>query len=81
MGPSVALGAYFDLEADEHRIEVPPSLRWGREALIGGHLCAVRIVRTLSETFAVEPCYPGKKLEEDFHYVWVGATVEQPSPK
>jgi len=44
------LSKHFDLEQDQHRIEVPPSLNWCGGALIGGHLCTVRVVETQGMT-------------------------------
>jgi hypothetical protein len=73
------LAMHFDLEQDQHRIEVPPSLNWCREALIGGHLCTVRVVETLSKTFGTEPCHPIESLGQDYHYAW--GKPQEPRPE
>ena len=35
---------HFDAARDENRIEVPPTLRWSKEALSGGHHVMVKVV-------------------------------------
>src|SRR5260370_21894126 len=61
---------HFDAAKDSHRVEVPPTLDWSLQALSGAHLCMIKVVKTLSETFAV-PCDPTfETLEKEWHYAW-----------
>jgi hypothetical protein len=61
---------HFDAAKDAHRVEVPPTLDWSLQALSGAHLCMIKVVKTLSETFAV-PCDPTfETLEKEWHYAW-----------
>lgn len=73
------LAMHFDPEEDESRIGVPPSLKYCGEALVGGHLCAVKVIETLARTFGVDPCIPIQKLVDDFHYVWGKPSENQPT--
>lgn len=41
--------------ADVHRIDVPPSMDWCQQALVGGHSCLRQTIKTLSEALGVEP--------------------------
>jgi hypothetical protein len=40
------------------------------EALFGAHMCMVKMVETLAETFGWVPCNPIPELSKDFHYAW-----------
>jgi hypothetical protein len=64
------LSRHFDLGQHEHRISIPPSLEYVDQALIGTHMCMVRMVETLAETFSWVPCNPVPELWKDFHYAW-----------
>ena len=68
------LAMHFDLTEVPDRIDVPPSMSYCDTALVGGHLCMVRIVETLAKTFAVDPSPSVEKLTEHFHYVWGKST-------
>lgn len=61
---------HFNASRDPHRVEVPPTLDWSKEALSGGHHCMIRVVRTLGQTFGVEPEPDVATLEHEFHYAW-----------
>ena len=74
-GTASGLAALFNPEEDTHRIEVPPSLNWCAESLVGGHLCVIKIVETLAKVLDAAPCHPIAKLNEDYHYAW-GKTPE-----
>ena len=69
-GTMAGLVMQIDANEDEDRIAVPPSVSYCGEALIGGHLCLVKVVETLAKTFAVKPCPAIERLCEDFHYAW-----------
>ncbi len=64
------LTMHLDKEEGPPKIEVPPSLQWVEQALVGGHLCALRMTQTLADALSVEPNPPIAKLDEDFHYAW-----------
>jgi hypothetical protein len=61
---------HFDASRDEHRVEVPPTLDWSKEALSGAHHCMVRVVQTLGQTFGVAPEPTVETLEREWHYTW-----------
>jgi hypothetical protein len=65
-----ALLKHFDASKDEHRVEVPPTIDWSKEALSGAHHCMVRVVQTLGETFDVAPEPTAEVLEREWHYAW-----------
>jgi hypothetical protein len=73
------LAMHFDLDEDVHRIAVPPSLDYCGEALVGGHLCMVKIVETLTRTFGTKPCHPVEELVRDFHYAWEKPSEREPA--
>jgi uncharacterized protein DUF5677 len=77
-GSCGALHIQFDPREDQHRIGVPPSMDYCREALVGGHMCAIKIVETLANTFNVKPVHSIEKLVEGYHYAWgkVGEALE-----
>ena len=60
----------FDAARDEHRIEVPPTLRWSKEALSGGHHVMVKVVESLGRTFDVAPEPTVETLVREWHYAW-----------
>jgi hypothetical protein len=64
------LARHFDLDADEHRISMPPSMEFCAEALSGGHMCMLAMVGTLADAFNWVPCNPVERLIDDFHYAW-----------
>jgi uncharacterized protein DUF5677 len=61
---------HFDAARDENRIEVPPTLKWSTEALSGAHNLMVRVVTTLSGTFAVASEPTVEVLEREWRYAW-----------
>jgi hypothetical protein len=61
---------YFDAAKDANRVEVPPTLAWAPQALIGAHLCMVQVVKTLGEAFNTASTPPLEELEKDWHYAW-----------
>lgn len=69
-GTMGALGMHFKPEEDEDRIAIPPSLEWCGHALIGGHLCVLRMVDTLRQTFNDEPQPSFDELASDFAGAW-----------
>lgn len=64
------LARHFDLTEDEHRIAIPPSMEYCAEALFGGHMCVLKMVETLANSFGWEPCNSVEKLVQDFYYAW-----------
>jgi hypothetical protein len=61
---------HYDAGRDIHRIDVPPSLEWSAQALSSAHHCMVRVVRTVGQTFDVQPDPPPDQLERDWQEVW-----------
>lgn len=64
------LGLHFKPDQDVHRIDVPPALDWCGEALLAGHLCILRMVGTLCDTFQEESNPTREEINKDFHAVW-----------
>ena len=73
------LASHFDVEADQHRITVPPSDEWIGEALIAAHESTLKAIETLSKTFKLEPIPPLQSLLDDFQFVWNPEKVTPPS--
>ena len=61
---------HFRADDDPHRVEVPPTLKWSKEALSGAHNCMVGVVRTLSQTFGVAAEPTADVLEQEWRYAW-----------
>ena len=61
---------YFDAAKDANRVEVPPTLAWAPQALIGAHLCMVQVVKTLGEAFNTASTPPLEEREKHCHYAW-----------
>lgn len=61
---------HFDAARDENRIEVPPTLRWAKEALSGAHHVMVKVVESLGRTFDVAPEPTVETLVREWHYAW-----------
>jgi hypothetical protein len=61
---------HFDAARDEHRIDVPPTLRWSKEALSGGHHVMVKVVESLGRTLGVAPEPTVETLVREWHYAW-----------
>jgi len=40
------------------------------EALIGAHMCVLKMVETLANTFGWVPCNGIQELVKDFYYTW-----------
>jgi hypothetical protein len=64
------LSRHYDLSNDDHRIAIPPSFEYCAEALIGAHMCLLKMVETLAGTFDSTPCNPIEQLVKDFSYAW-----------
>ncbi len=64
------LARHFDTGKDEDRISIPPSLKYCKEALSGGHVCMCRMVETIAQTFAWTPVHSIDILGKDFNYAW-----------
>jgi len=69
------LARHFDTGKDEDRISIPPSLKYCKEALSGGHMCMCRMVETVVKTFDWTPVHSIESLAQDFSYAW--ASEEQ----
>jgi hypothetical protein len=61
---------HADKSVDSARIAVPPSLQYCKLALVGGHLCAVRIVKTISKVMGQDPSPSFDILNEDYAFAW-----------
>jgi hypothetical protein len=70
------MAMHADRHASSARVGVPPSLMLCREALIPTHLCAVKIVETVSNVMAQQPSHSVASLAADYHYAW--GTPAQP---
>jgi hypothetical protein len=59
-------------EMDEggHRVEFPPSHKWGGEALIAAHLALLQAVETVALSLNVTPDPPIDTLKEGFCAIW-----------
>ena len=64
------LARHFETDKDEDRISVPPSLRYCKEALSGGHMCLCKMVETVATTFDWKPVHTVESLAHDFEYAW-----------
>lgn len=56
--------------ADPHRINVPPELKWVKQALAGGHLCLLQTIRTVSAGLQVGTEPKLAELRGDFNRAW-----------
>lgn len=65
-----ALAMHFDVDGDECRIALPPSLKYCAQALVGAHMCLLRIVDTVSKVFNVNPFPPLAELIADYEDAW-----------
>jgi hypothetical protein len=70
------MAMHADRNTSSARISVPPSLMLCKEALIPTHLCAVKMVETVSNVMTQEPSHSIASLAADFHYAW-GTDAEQ----
>jgi len=64
------LARHFDTGKDEDRISIPPSLKYCKEALSGGHMCMCKMVETVAKTFDWTPVHSIESLAQDFSYAW-----------
>lgn len=64
------MSMHADRSVDSDRIAVPPSLRYCKPALVGGHLCAVRIAKTISEVMSQDPSPTFDVLNRDYALAW-----------
>lgn len=64
------LAQHFNVTKDLDRLAVPPSMTWCAQALIGAHVCLLKVIDTLSKTFALQPCYPVPTLFQEFEHAW-----------
>jgi hypothetical protein len=61
---------HFEPQHDEHRVDVPPSLNWCGQALVGAHACSIKTLRTLSRAVDIEPNPTCEQVEDDFRRAW-----------
>lgn len=61
---------HYEPTEDEHRLATPPSLKWCRQSLIGGHALALEMLKTLCKSFEKESTPPFTDLESDYKRVW-----------
>ena len=61
---------HYDPDEDPDRLALPPSLKWSKQALFGGHAMAVCMVYTFCQAFNVESNPPYAELEQDCKTVW-----------
>ena len=59
---------------DSHRIAVPPSLTYCKPALVGAHMCGLRMVTTLSKVMNQDPSPSLDLLEKDYGFAWTNQT-------
>jgi len=64
------MSMHADKSVDSARIATPPSLRNCKLALVGGHLCALRVMRTVSELMNRKPSPPFEVLDKDWEFAW-----------
>jgi hypothetical protein len=67
-------GLAMHANQDSARIDVPPSLKYCKMALMGGHMCAVEAVETISKATGQEPSPPLTVLIKDYGSAWVEAS-------
>lgn len=82
-GNMFGLELHFQPSVDLHRIDVPPSMKWCREALFGGHICLVKSVGAFAEAMATESEPTVGELENQHKLVWNSITdsgTATPSP-
>lgn len=65
------MNMYANKTAYDVRINLPPSLDYCKPALVGAHLCGVRMVKTLSQAMGVDPTPSLAVLEKDYANAWV----------
>lgn len=58
------------INKDAIRIPPPPSLDYCKPALVGAHMCAVRIAMTVSKVMGREPSPVIDVLEKDYAFAW-----------
>jgi hypothetical protein len=64
------MSMHADKSVDSARIATPPSLRNCKLALVGGHLCALRVIRTVSELMNRNPSPSFEILDKDSEFAW-----------
>ena len=69
-GSVAGMVLHYEPKEDPDRLAVPPSLKWSKEALFGGHAMALRMADTFSKAFGVESNPPYAELERDYKTVW-----------
>lgn len=72
------LARHFDPGKDEDRISIPPSLKYCKEALSGGHMCMCGMIQTLAKTFDWTPVHSIDSLAQDFSYAWENQGLDVP---
>ncbi|MGH9535720.1 MAG: DUF5677 domain-containing protein [Terriglobales bacterium] len=70
----------FEPKTDIHRIDVPPSAKWCREALSGGHYCLVQTVRTVAQALSAQPEPSVEELERQRRSAWDEITRRGSAP-
>lgn len=69
-GTSGAVLNHFDLSIRQDQIAAPPSLKWCRQALCGGHFCLAMVIHTLETMFGEEAIPSSDEIAKDFQYAW-----------
>jgi len=64
------LTQHFDIKRDLDRISLPPSTNYCAQALIGAHVCLLKVIETLSKALGAEPRYGLSELVRDFKSAW-----------
>lgn len=69
-GTSGAVLNHFDLSISKDQIVAPPSLKWCRQALCGGHFCIAMVIHTLETMFGEVATPSSDEVAKDFQYAW-----------
>lgn len=79
-GGVFSLVLHFDPRTDPHRIDVPPSMAWVQQALVGGHACLRHTIKTLSEALGVESTPSLAAVQEAEVQAWQGIARAESGP-
>jgi len=69
-GTMLGMSQHFDINKDAHRISVPPTMDYVAQALIGCHMCVLKMTETLATTFQFTPIHSIADLFTDYQYAW-----------
>ena len=75
-GTSGAVLNHFDLTVNQEQIAAPPSLKWCRQALCGGHRCLAMVIHTLETLSKEEATPPSEEIAKDFQYAWPASAMK-----